>query len=183
MNFSPTALKGLYVAVSHIQSDERGEFSRFFCQNSLGPTQASLNIAQVNYSHTVKLGAIRGLHFQREPAMETKFVRCIQGEVFDVAVDLRRSSPTFLHWHSEVLNPKSNKMLIIPEGFAHGFQALTNNVKMLYLHSEFYQPKFEAGLRYSDPAINIDWPLKCSEISDRDNNHPLISKDFSGISV
>lgn len=183
MNFSPTLLKGLYVAFSDIQSDERGEFSRFFCQNSLEPTQASLNIAQVNYSQTVKQGAIRGLHFQREPAMETKFVRCIQGEVFDVAVDLRSSSPTFLHWHSEVLNSKSNKMMIIPEGFAHGFQALTNDVKMLYLHTEFYQPEFEAGIRYSDPAINIDWPLDVTDVSDKDRTHPHVSAKFEGLDI
>ena len=181
MNFSPTKLDGLFVATSEKKSDERGEFSRFFCHKSLSPTQTNLNIVQANYSHTVKKGAIRGMHLQKAPAMETKFVRCIEGEVFDVAIDVRQSSPTFLHWHGEILNPALNKMMIIPEGFAHGFQALTNNAKMLYLHTEFYQPEFEIGFRFNDPAVNIEWPLACSEISMRDEHHPLISNTFNGI--
>ncbi len=183
MNFVPTALEGLFIVDSQAKSDERGKFSRLFCQGALKATQANLNIVQVNYSCTAKRGAIRGLHSQAVPATETKFVRCIEGEVFDVAVDLRASSSTFLHWHSEILSADSNNMMIIPDGFAHGFQALTDNVKMLYLHTEFYQPEYELGFRYDDPTMNIKWPLICSEISEKDRNHPLISKDFSGVSL
>jgi dTDP-4-dehydrorhamnose 3,5-epimerase len=179
---SDTPLSDLYVATSTRLADERGEFSRLFCVNALAEKNVNTNIVQINYSHTIKRGAIRGLHFQLPPAMETKIVRCIQGEVFDVAVDLRANSPTFLQWHAEILSAEKNNIMVIPEGFAHGFQSLSENAKMLYLHTEFYAPEHERGLRFDDPMLNISWPLSCSEISDRDNVHTYLKPDYAGIS-
>jgi dTDP-4-dehydrorhamnose 3,5-epimerase len=182
LTVTDTPLADLLLVTSTRFSDERGEFSRLFCANALAPKLVNTDIVQINFSHTVKRGAIRGLHFQLPPAMETKMVRCIQGEVFDVAVDLRASSPTFLHWHAEILSAEKNNMMVIPEGFAHGFQSLTKDAKMLYLHTEFYAPEHERGLRFDDPLLNINWPLGCSEISERDKVHSYLKSDFAGIS-
>ena len=181
MKFSDTPLKDLFIVKSSRITDDRGEFSRLYCLNSLAQKKVNTPIAQINYSHTIKRGAIRGLHFQLPPAMETKMVRCIQGEVFDVAVDLRAHSPTFLQWHAEVLSAEANNMMIIPEGFAHGFQSLTENAKMLYLHTESYSPEYERGLRFDDPILNIKWPLACSEMSNRDKVHAYLEPDYCGI--
>ncbi|MFT6283617.1 MAG: dTDP-4-dehydrorhamnose 3,5-epimerase [Arenicella sp.] len=182
MIISETSITDLFVVNSPRLADERGEFSRLFCVNALVEKNVNTSIVQINYSHTIKRGAIRGLHFQIPPAMETKMVRCIQGEVFDVAVDLRANSATFLQWHAEILSAEKNNMMVIPEGFAHGFQSLTEDAKMLYLHTACYAPEHEQGLRYDDPMLNINWPLDCSEISERDKVHSYLKSDFAGIS-
>jgi dTDP-4-dehydrorhamnose 3,5-epimerase len=132
---------------------------------------------------TIKKGALRGLHFQYPPQAEIKIVKCVAGRVYDVIVDLRCDSPTFGQWHGEILSAQNMKMMYIPEGFAHGFQVLDENSELLYLHTQFYNPQCEGGVRYDDPMINILWPLKVTEISARDQNHPLLSKDFEGILV
>lgn len=181
MKLSKTPLKDLYVCDSDAIEDERGAFSRFFCRHELEEVIVQKQVVQVNYSSTSKRGAIRGLHFQLPPAMETKMVRCIQGEVFDVAVDIRAKSPTFLKWHGQILSAKMNNMMIIPEGFAHGFQTLSSDVKMLYLHTEFYSPENERGIRYDDPSLNVKWPIACTELSNRDKAHTLLPADFTGI--
>lgn len=177
-----TAMQGLYVVQGQSINDDRGSFNRLFCQHSLQQADINTSIVQANYSHTQKRGAIRGLHFQLSPAMETKMVRCVEGEVFDVAVDLRKGSPTFLHWHGQILSPESNTMMVIPEGFAHGFQTLTEDAKMLYFHTQFYSKEHERGVRFDDPLLNIQWPLSCSEISSRDQSHSLLNDGFTGIS-
>ena len=110
-----------------------------------------------------------------------KFVRCLSGKVWDVAIDLRKDSKTFLKWNAEILTPENNYMYIIPEGFAHGFQVLEANSELLYLHTNFYNKEAERGIRYNDPLINIDWPLTTSEISERDLTHPLLTSDYKGI--
>ncbi|MDC0601548.1 dTDP-4-dehydrorhamnose 3,5-epimerase [Aliiglaciecola sp.] len=183
MIFSDTSIKGLYVAHSNRISDHRGEFSRLYCRQALLEKNIKDSLVQINHSNTKKRGAIRGLHFQVPPKLEMKMVRCIQGEVFDVAVDLRVNSPTYLKWHGEKLSAETNNMMIIPEGFAHGFQSLTENVRMLYLHTEYYSAEYEQGLRFDEPAINIQWPLPPSDISERDLTHPYIDSDYRGINL
>ena len=130
----------------------------------------------MNHTFTKKKGSLRGMHFQSKPFQEIKIVRCIKGKVFDVAVDIRKDSPTFLQWHGEILSADKGTSLYIPEGFAHGFQTLTNNCELLYIHSELYQQDAEGVLNAFDPKINISWPLEVTEMSDRDRNSPLLDK-------
>ena len=183
MNIIDTPLQGVKVIESDKFVDERGEFSRFYCQERLSRLLSGKGIAQINFSKTFKKGAIRGLHFQKPPAMESKLIRCLKGKVFDVAVDLRSWSPTFLHYHAEIISSENAKMILIPEGFAHGFQVLEENSELLYLHSEFYQPKFECGLLFDDPSLGINWPLTCTEISTRDLSHRVIDLSFGGVKL
>jgi dTDP-4-dehydrorhamnose 3,5-epimerase len=138
-------------------------------------------ISQINQTLTKKKGAVRGLHYQLAPFVEAKLVTCIKGEIFDVAVDLRRDSPTYLSWHAEVLSENNHKSFLIPEGFAHGFQTLSNDCELIYLHTAPYSSGRERGLNYAEKKINISWPLEISEISDRDQTHPMIADDFEGI--
>jgi dTDP-4-dehydrorhamnose 3,5-epimerase len=132
---------------------------------------------------TARLGSARGLHFQAPPYAETKIVSCIRGEVFDVAVDLRQGSATFLQWHGEVLSAKNNRTLLIPEGFAHGFQTLEDECEMLYFHTAAYHPETEGGLNIADPRLAIRWPKPLRDISKRDLDHPYIEADYRGISL
>jgi dTDP-4-dehydrorhamnose 3,5-epimerase len=180
-DFNPTPLNGLLVAQRRPLADPRGFFSRFFCAEAFGPAGFTKSIAQINHTRTRKRGAVRGLHFQHPPDAECKIVSCLSGEVFDVAVDIRKGSPTFLRWHAEVLSAQNHRSLLIPEGFAHGFQALTENCEMLYLHSTPFQPQAEGALHVADPKIGITWPLAVTELSEKDRAHPFIGPDFEGI--
>ena len=123
------------------------------------------------------------MHFQYPPHAETKFVSCIRGEVFDLAIDLRKGSSTYLHYHAEILTEENHKTLVIPEGFAHGFQTLTPNCEMLYLHTREYAPEAEGALNAADPALNIQWPLDIQEMSERDQIHPMVAEGFEGIQL
>ncbi|WP_080890568.1 dTDP-4-dehydrorhamnose 3,5-epimerase [Stutzerimonas stutzeri] len=161
--------------------DERGSFTRLFCAEALASLLGERRIVQVNQSVTRQVGALRGLHFQHFPHAEMKLVRCIRGQVWDVVVDLRRNSSTFLCWHAERLSAENQRMLVIPEGCAHGFQVLEEDSEMLYLHTEFYRPDAEGGVRHDDPALAIDWPLPARDMSARDQQHPLITSDFIGL--
>lgn len=181
MKFSPTPFKGAWIVETEPLQDDRGKFVRLFCREELREIHYGRPIVQINYSETVEKGTIRGLHFQYPPKAEVKLVRCLQGSVFDVIVDLRQRSSTFLNWYGEIISGENMKMLYIPEGFAHGFQTLEKNCQMLYLHTNFYSPSHEGGLRYDEPMIKIQWPLEITEISNRDRNHPLLTSDFSGI--
>ena len=181
MRVLTTSLSGLCVIDTQTIEDKRGKFSRFFCQEELEQVYQGRSIKQINYSLTLSKGTIRGMHFQYPPKAEAKLVRCTQGSVFDVAVDLRKNAKTFLQWHGLKLSSENRKMLYIPEGFAHGFQTLEDNCEMLYLHTECYSPSHETGIRYNDPKIGIEWPLEVSEISDRDTMHPLLKPDFQGM--
>lgn len=164
-------------------SDTRGWFSRTFCSDEFKSIGFTESWVQHNHSFTVKKGSIRGMHYQINPACETKLVRCIAGRVFDVAVDLRPSSQTYLKWHAEELSADNGKMILIPKGFAHGFQTLSNNCELLYCHTQAYKPEYEAGLNYLDEALNISWPLEITEISDRDRKHPYINTNFEGVNI
>ncbi|MDG4595642.1 MAG: dTDP-4-dehydrorhamnose 3,5-epimerase [Candidatus Contendobacter sp.] len=161
--------------------DHRGYFERLFCARELQPLLAGRSIVQINHSLTSRRGAVRGLHFQHPPHAEIKIVSCLRGEVFDVAVDLRQGSATFLHWHAAILSADNHQTLLIPEGCAHGFQALEPESELLYLVTAFYAPEAEEGLRYDDPRLAIAWPLPVTDLSLRDQHHPLINADFSGL--
>lgn len=183
MNIVHTAIAGVEVVETTSFLDHRGAFARFFCARELSEILGGRSIAQVNYSRTERLGAIRGLHYQHPPRAEMKLVRCLSGRVWDVALDIRKGSPTFLRWHAEELTPENTRMLVIPEGCAHGFQALQTNSEILYLVTEAYAPAMEGGVRFDDPACSIAWPLPVTDISEKDGKHPLVSGSFSGISL
>ena len=183
MKFIETPIKDLYIIEPELNQDKRGRFYRIFCKKDFKTIEFSEDIVQINLSLTKKKGSIRGMHFQFPPKAEIKMVKCIQGSVFDVAIDLRENSPTFLKWHGEILSSENLKMILIPKGFAHGFQILEKNSELLYFHSEFYTPELESGIRYNDPKINIRWPLEITQISDRDKNFEYIHSDFKGIKI
>ncbi len=179
--FMPTPLQGLMVVQRRPINDSRGFFVRLFCRDEFRQIGIAKPIVEINQSLTHHQGAVRGLHFQHPPHAETKAVTCLRGAVFDVAVDLRTDSPTFLRWHGEILSANNRKSLLIPEGLAHGFQALTEDCELLYLHTEAYTPQAEGGLHPRDPRVGVDWPLPITELSPRDENHPLLSADFAGV--
>lgn len=182
-NFLPTPLAGLTVIQRKPIEDARGQFARLFCAEEFREIGLTKSIMQINYSITRCKGAVRGLHFQRPPHAEIKIISCLNGEVFDVAVDIRRNSPTFLHWHGEILSAANRKSFIIPEGFAHGFQVLSDGCELIYFHTADYAPNAEGGLNVGDPSIAIVWPLPINEISARDRSHLLINNSFQGIVV
>jgi len=176
-------LNGAKIANKQKHEDERGYLSRLFCMNELNDKLTFKAIKQINITLTNKKSTIRGLHYQVPPFAETKMVSCIKGKIFDVIVDLRKNSPTFLKFHSEILSYKNQKSLIIPEGFAHGFQSLEDNCEVLYFHTENYQSKYEKGIRYNDQRLKIEWPLHSDIISNRDFKFPLMLDTFSGIEI
>lgn len=168
-------LSGAAVIETEPFEDERGSFNRLFCSEELSELLGDRQIVAVNQSRSVNVGTVRGMHYQRSPFMEVKMVRCLRGKVFDVMVDLRKESPTFLQWYSEVLTPDNHKMMFIPEGFGHGFQVLERESELLYLHTAPYNGTSEDGVRFDDPVIGIEWPLGVTDISERDRSHSLIN--------
>lgn len=183
LNLQTTRLAGLLVATSAPAHDHRGAFARLFCADALSAALGQRQIVQINHSLTHAVGAVRGLHYQLPPHAEMKMVRCLRGRVFDVAVDLRTDSPTFLQWHGEELSPDKGRMMIIPEGFAHGFQALEANSELLYLHTAFYTPDAERGIAHDEPRLDIHWPLPATDLSTRDQQHPPLADGFTGITL
>jgi len=176
-----TPLAGLTLVQRRRLEDARGFFSRLFCAEELAQAGFALPVAQVNQTLTRRRGTIRGLHFQHPPHAEDKFISCLRGEIFDVAVDLRRGSATFLKWHAQILSAQNARSLMIPQGFAHGFQTLSDDCELLYLHSRPYAASAEGALHAADPALNIDWPLPVADMSARDAAHPPLSNEFTGI--
>lgn len=161
--------------------DARGFLERIYEAGDTAASPGFGHVAQVNRTVTMRTGVVRGMHFQRPPYSESKLVHCVRGAVFDVAVDLRIGSPTFLRWHGEILNAANRRCLWIPEGFAHGFQTLEDECEMLYVHSQAYQPDHEDGLHPCDPRIAITWPLDIIQMSDRDQRHSMIDEHFEGV--
>jgi dTDP-4-dehydrorhamnose 3,5-epimerase len=176
-----TPIAGLWVLHRNPIGDERGYLERLFCADELHAVIAGKPIVQINHTLTTTRGTVRGLHFQFPPYAETKLVSCIKGEVFDVAVDLRHNSPTFLRWHGEILSADNHKTFVIPEGFAHGFQTLTDHCEMLYFHTSVYRADAEGGLNTRDPSLAIQWPLPVINMSARDESHPMLNDQFPGI--
>lgn len=173
-----TPIADLKVVTRQILGDARGFLSRLFCADALSQVGWTKPIAQINQTYTAKKGTVRGMHFQYPPHAEMKLVSCLKGEVWDVAIDLRQNSLTFLKWHAERLSAENHHALLIPEGFAHGFQALTDDVEMLYCHSAAYCREAEDGLNPLDARLGITWPLPITEISERDKKHQLIKDVF-----
>jgi dTDP-4-dehydrorhamnose 3,5-epimerase len=181
MTFTPTSLAGAYIIEPAVHTDDRGSFFRYFCKEEFRQIGHQAEWVQLNHSITAKKATVRGMHYQQPPHTEIKMIRCIAGTVLDIIVDVRENSPGFLQWFGVELSEKNRKMIYIPEGFAHGFQALSDNCELIYHHSAYYTPGFEAGIRYNDPLVNINWPLEPILLSERDRAHPLISPSFRGI--
>jgi dTDP-4-dehydrorhamnose 3,5-epimerase len=180
-DFHDMPLSGLKLVQRKPIADARGFFARFYCADEFRAAGMDKPVVQINHTLTRSKGAVRGLHFQHPPHAETKLVSCLAGAVFDVAVDLRADSPAYLRWHGEILSAENQRSLLIPEGFAHGFQALTEDCELLYLHTAPFHPEAEGALNIAEPALAIQWPLPVSELSERDRAHPFIDANFSGI--
>lgn len=178
-----TPLAGLKVIERRQLSDARGFLSRMFCAEELREVGWDAPVAQINHTLTRRAGAVRGMHFQHPPYAEIKLVSCLRGEVWDVAVDLRWDSPTFLQWFAQRLSPENKCALLIPRGFAHGFQALAADCELLYLHSQVHNPGSEGAIHPEDPRVAINWPQDIVELSARDGGHPFLTPDFEGIAV
>ncbi|MBA3663140.1 MAG: dTDP-4-dehydrorhamnose 3,5-epimerase [Bacteroidetes bacterium] len=181
MKFNAQFLAGLYTIELNVLNDERGSFARTFCKKEFAQIGHTKEFVQLNQSWNTKKGTIRGMHFQQPPFREVKLIRCVRGAVSDTVVDIRKNSPTFLEHFTVELSEENRTMIYVPEGFAHGFQTLTDNADLVYHHTEYFVPNAEGGLRYNDPLLNIKWPLPVSEISERDKNHPLIDNNYKGI--
>lgn len=181
MNILDTPLAGLKIVQSAPHRDARGAFMRIFCADELQSVLGDRHIVQINHSRTSHVAAVRGMHFQYPPHAEMKMVRCLRGRVWDVAVDVRAGSSTFLKWHAQELVQDDAQMIVIPEGFAHGFQALEPESQLLYLHTAFYTPSAERGLLHDDPRLSIAWPLPPQDVSPRDLSHARLDADFTGV--
>jgi len=180
-SFDTLPISGLKLITRNGLADTRGIFARLYCEEEFESFDCNFKISQINHALTKKKGAVRGLHYQISPAAEIKLVSCIKGQVWDVAIDIRFGSSTFLQWHSEILSEKNGKALLIPEGFAHGYQAMTDDVELIYLHSEKYSPHLEKGLNINDPALSIKWPLSIGDISEKDAKNLFIADGYKGI--
>ena len=183
MIIEPLRLKGACLIKHEYNADSRGGFGRLFCVDTMKDFGLEYKIVQVNHSITKQLGCVRGLHFQKPPKAEVKIVKCIKGAVYDVIVDLRKESPTFMEYTAVELISSKLQMLYIPKGFAHGYQVLEENSELVYFHTEFYSPKNESAIHYLDPLINIPWPLEISEVSLKDQEHKFLNNDFKGIQL
>ncbi|RKP47236.1 dTDP-4-dehydrorhamnose 3,5-epimerase [Cohnella endophytica] len=170
MKFTETILRGIYIIEPELLEDERGFFARTFCTEELAEAGIEFQIKQCNVSFNHLKGTIRGMHYQAAPHGEGKIVRCTRGMIYDVVVDIRPESSTYLQWISVTLDEHMPRMLFIPEGFAHGFQTLEDNTEVFYHMNNSYQANFAAGIRWDDPKLGIEWPLSCTGISDRDRN-------------
>jgi len=179
----PTSIDGLQVIERQPIGDTRGYLERMFCIHELRMLILNRSIMQINHTLTQKKGTVRGMHFQHQPNAEMKIVSCVRGEIFDVAVDIRRNSPTFLQWHAEILSEKNHLSFFIPEGFAHGFQTLTSDCELLYFHTANYRAEYEGALNVLDPRLAIFWPEPIAACSERDMHHPMLMPDFMGIDL
>jgi dTDP-4-dehydrorhamnose 3,5-epimerase len=165
--------------------DQRGSFTRLYCENELREITGSRPVVQINHAHTHTKGVVRGLHFQRLPKKETKIIRCIRGSLFNVIVDLRAGSPTFLQWQSHVLSQDNKRLIYIPYGFAHGSQILENDTELIMFHTDFYSKAHEAGIRYNEPLVGVNWPLPVNEteLSEKDRVCGYLDKNYQGIDI
>ena len=180
-NFRDTQLQGLRIIERKPMGDKRGYLERLYSEDEFTELLPGEKITQINQTRTNQRGTVRGMHFQYPPHSEIKIISCLEGEVFDVAVDLRSDSPTFLQWHCEILSSDIGKSLLVPEGFAHGFQTLSENCKMLYFHTSNYNQAAEGGVLATDSKLKIEWPLPFTYISDRDMSYAPIDSNFRGI--
>lgn len=178
-----TPMKGLHLIQRQLLGDSRGFLQRLFCAEDLQIFGWNHPVAQINHTLTRERGSVRGLHMQKAPHAEDKLITCLRGEVWDVAVDMRAGSPTFLQWHAVHLIAKQACSYLIPAGFAHGFQTLTDDVEMLYCHSQPYVPQSEVGIHVLDPRLAISWPLPFTVQSEKDAATAWLPDDFAGVSI
>ena len=181
MIFNPLSLSGAFTIDVQPFQDSRGFFTRTFCENDFGEQGLVQHFVQANHSGTNGKGVIRGMHFQYPPHAETKLVKCVQGAIFDVIIDVRSGSATFLKWYGSELSAENKRMMYVPVGFAHGFQSLTEYSEITYMVSGFYNKESEGGVRYDDEKVKIDWPLPASLVSDKDLKIPLVDAGFKGV--
>ena len=179
--FTPCPIAGLVVVQRTPIEDSRGHLTRLFSSEAFETVGLRKPVVQINHTLTRRAGTVRGMHFQWPPHAETKLVSCLRGEILDVAVDLRKRSPTFLRWHAERLSAANLRSLLIPEGFAHGFQTLSPDAELIYLHTANYTPSAEDGVNPLDPRLSMNWPLEITEISDRDRGRPMLAPEFDGV--
>jgi dTDP-4-dehydrorhamnose 3,5-epimerase len=172
MRFTETPLKDAYIIEIEPKTDERGMFARAFCQREFEEHGLRTDIVQCNVSRNVSKGTLRGMHYQLAPFAEVKMVRCVRGAVYDIIVDIRPGSPTYLKWFGVELTADNRTMLYVPEGFAHGYQALTDDSEVFYMVTQFYAPDFERGIRWNDSLFRIEWPLSDPIVSAKDGTHP-----------
>lgn len=177
MIFTETKLQGAYLINIDTKEDERGYFGRAYCRNEFAALNIDFTIAQSNISYNKHKGTLRGMHRQGAPHDEAKLVQCISGSLYDVIIDMRSNSPTLHQWIGTTLSAQNNKMLYIPEGFAHGFITLEDDTKVMYLISQFYAPGAEQPIRWNDPFFNIDWPMEPQVMSGKDKSIPLFQQD------
>ena len=182
MRFKETKLSGAFVIDLQTRDDSRGFFARAFCQKEFEEHGLKPLVAQCNCSYNHRRATLRGMHYQLPPAAETKLVRCTRGAIYDVIVDLRPESPTYLQHVGFELSESNRRQLYVPEMFAHGYLTLTDGAEVTYQVGEFYTPGAERGLRYDDPALSIEWPILIEIISEKDANWPLLQLDTSGAS-
>lgn len=175
-----TTLPGVYLLERRPRTDERGWLERMYCADELAGVVGARAIVQVNRTLTRRRTTVRGMHLQINPSAEAKIVSCLRGEIFDVAVDVRRESPTFLGWHAEVLSAENRRSFFVPEGFAHGFQAVADDSEILYFSTAAYDPPAERGIHPLDPRVAIAWPLPVEHLSARDASHPPLGPEFDG---
>lgn len=181
MLFTETNLKGAFIIDLELKPDHRGFFARTFCAKEFEAHGLKPVVAQCNLSFNHKKGTLRGMHYQTPPATETKLIRCTQGAIYDVIIDMRPDSPTFLNHIGVELTADNRRALYVPDMFAHGYQALTDGAEVVYQVGEFYTPGCEKGLRYDDPILEIHWPLPVTEISTKDANWTLLQKIPLGV--
>ena len=183
-SFHTTPISGLWQVVRNDFSDSRGVFAKLFSADDFKKIGLTQPVIQINHSLSRKKGTVRGLHFQHPPHAETRIISCTAGRIFDIAVDLRAGSPTYLKWHGVELAPEKKNALVIPPGFAHGFQTLEADCELIYLHTGNYVPDAEDALNIADPALKIDWPLPPEGLSERDLGHKMLAdRDFAGIQI
>ncbi len=175
MIFTETRLKGAYLVEIKKIEDDRGFFGRAWCQDEFQEHGIDASIRQINASYTIHKGTIRGMHYQVEPYREAKFIRCVRGRIYDVIIDLRPQSPTFMEWIGHELTQDNYLSVFVPGNFAHGFVTLEDHCEVYYPVTEFYTPGSERGIRYNDPAFNIKWPVEIRHVSEKDRNHPLFN--------
>ena len=174
MEFIVTKLKGAYIIDLELKQDHRGFFARTFCAQEFAIHNLKPAVVQCNLAFNYSKGTLRGMHYQVSPATETKLIRCTQGAIYNVIIDLRPESKTYLQYIGVELTAKNRRALYVPEMFAHGYQTLTDDTEVTYQVSEYYTPNRERGLRYDDPLIGIEWPMPISEISEKDTNWSLL---------
>jgi dTDP-4-dehydrorhamnose 3,5-epimerase len=172
MKFTELPLKGAFLVEINKIFDERGFFGRAWCRNEFAEHGLRSDIKQINTSLSLKKGTVRGIHYQVDPYQESKFIRCTRGRIYDVIVDLRPGSLTFMQWCGNELTEDNHQMVYVPENFGHAFISLEDNSEVYYLVSEFYTPGAERGIRWNDPAINIRWPIPVEMVSEKDSSHP-----------